>query len=60
MAKLSQAPFIKVEATKFTEVGFHGKDVDQMIKDLVEISIGMVKKRLREVVTFSLCSEIVN
>lgn len=49
MAKLSQAPFIKVEATKFTEVGFHGKDVDQMIKDLVEISIGMVKKRLREV-----------
>ena len=34
--------------------------MDQMIKDLVEISIGMVKKRLREVVTFSLCSEIVN
>ncbi|CAM9703566.1 unnamed protein product, partial [Choristocarpus tenellus] len=37
IAKLSQAPFIKVEATKFTEVGFHGKDVDSIIKDLVEV-----------------------
>jgi threonine synthase len=36
IAKLSQAPFIKVEATKFTEVGFHGKDVDQIIRDLVD------------------------
>lgn len=44
MAKLSQAPFIKVEATKFTEVGFHGRDVDQIIKDLVEISITLTKK----------------
>jgi ATP-dependent HslUV protease ATP-binding subunit HslU len=49
IAKLSQAPFIKVEATKFTEVGFHGKDVDTIIKDLLEISINMVKKRIREV-----------
>jgi ATP-dependent HslUV protease ATP-binding subunit HslU len=49
IAKLSQAPFIKVEATKFTEVGFHGKDVDQIIRDLVDISIGMTKKRVREV-----------
>jgi ATP-dependent HslUV protease ATP-binding subunit HslU len=48
MAKLSQAPFIKVEATKFTEVGFHGKDVDQIIRDLVEISINMTKKRIRD------------
>eukprot|EP00611_Tribonema_gayanum_P024061 TRINITY_DN5212_c0_g2_i1.p1 TRINITY_DN5212_c0_g2~~TRINITY_DN5212_c0_g2_i1.p1 ORF type:complete len:521 (+),score=171.69 TRINITY_DN5212_c0_g2_i1:132-1694(+) len=44
LAKLSQAPFIKVEATKFTEVGFHGRDVDQIIKDLLENAITMVKK----------------
>lgn len=49
MAKLCQAPFIKVEATKFTEVGFHGKDVDQIIRDLVDISISMTKKRFKEV-----------
>ncbi|KAJ1432475.1 ATP-dependent hsl protease ATP-binding subunit hslU [Ochromonadaceae sp. CCMP2298] len=50
IAKLSQAPFIKVEATKFTEVGFHGKDVDQIIRDLVDVSISMTKKRLKGVV----------
>ena len=49
MAKLTQAPFIKVEATKFTEVGFHGKDVDQIIIDLVEASINMTKKRITDV-----------
>jgi hypothetical protein len=48
IAKLSQAPFIKVEATKFTEVGFHGKDVDQIIRDLVDVSIAMTRKRLKE------------
>ena len=48
IAKLSQAPFIKVEATKFTEVGFHGKDVDQIIRDLVDVSITMTRKRLKE------------
>ena len=48
MAKLTQAPFIKVEATKFTEVGFHGKDVDQIIRDLVDISMNMTKKRFRD------------
>lgn len=48
MAKLCQAPFIKVEATKFTEVGFHGKDVDTIIRDLVDISINMTKKRIKE------------
>eukprot|EP01038_Epipyxis_sp_PR26KG_P009083 gene9083-12249_t len=48
IAKLSQAPFIKVEATKFTEVGFHGKDVDQIIRELVDISIGMTKKKIKE------------
>jgi ATP-dependent HslUV protease ATP-binding subunit HslU len=49
IAKLCQAPFIKVEATKFTEVGFHGKDVDQIIRDLLDISINMTKKRIKEV-----------
>jgi ATP-dependent HslUV protease ATP-binding subunit HslU len=52
IAKLSQAPFIKVEATKFTEVGFHGKDVDQIIRDLLDVSINMTKKRLKEVSKF--------
>ncbi len=45
IAKMSDAPFIKVEATKFTEVGFHGRDVDQIIRDLVEVSVNMTKKR---------------
>lgn len=45
MAKLADAPFIKVEATKFTEVGFRGADVDQIIKDLVEIGINLVRDR---------------
>ncbi|CAM9395615.1 unnamed protein product, partial [Laminaria digitata] len=45
VAKMSQAPFIKVEATKFTEVGFHGQDVDRIIKDLVEVGITMTKKK---------------
>ena len=38
-----------MEATKFTEVGFHGKDVDQIIRDLVDISINMTKQRIKEV-----------
>ena len=45
MAALSDAPFIKVEATKFTEVGYHGRDVDQIIRDLMDIAIQHVKKR---------------
>jgi ATP-dependent HslUV protease ATP-binding subunit HslU len=49
IAKLSQAPFVKVEATKYTEVGFHGKDVDHIIRDLVDVSIAMTKKRIKEV-----------
>merc|ERR1719486_546937 len=48
LAKLADAPFIKVEATKYTEVGFHGRDVDQIIRDLVEISINQTKARLRK------------
>lgn len=47
LAKLADAPFVKVEATKFTEVGFHGRDVDQMIRDLVENSLLMVRQRMR-------------
>tara|TARA_B100000989_G_scaffold292235_1_gene267812 strand:- start:1162 stop:2475 length:1314 start_codon:yes stop_codon:yes gene_type:complete len=41
LAKLAQAPFLKVEATKFTEVGYVGRDVEQIVRDLVEISISM-------------------
>ncbi len=48
IAKLSQAPFVKVEATKFTEVGFHGRDVDSIIRDLVEVSINLTKKAKME------------
>src|ERR1043166_2784222 len=43
LASLTGAPFIKVEATKFTEVGYHGRDVDSMIRDLLDSSIGMVR-----------------
>ncbi|SCJ19655.1 ATP-dependent protease ATPase subunit ClpY [uncultured Clostridium sp.] len=45
LAKLVQAPFVKVEATKFTEVGYVGRDVESMIRDLVEASIRMVKQQ---------------
>src|SRR5436309_11751656 len=48
LAKLANAPFIKVEATKFTEVGYVGRDVEQMIRDLVEAAIGMVKTARRK------------
>ena len=51
LARLAQAPFIKVEATKFTEVGYVGRDVEQIIRDLVEISVHMVRERLRKQVT---------
>jgi ATP-dependent HslUV protease ATP-binding subunit HslU len=47
LAKLAQAPFLKVEATKFTEVGYVGRDVDQIIRDLVEIAIAMIRERRR-------------
>jgi len=48
MAALGGAPFIKVEATKFTEVGYHGRDVDQIIRDLMDISINLTKKRFSD------------
>src|SRR5579883_132074 len=47
LAKLAQAPFLKVEATKFTEVGYVGRDVEQIIRDLVEIAISITRERLR-------------
>ena len=43
LAKLSQAPFVKVEASKFTEVGYVGRDVESMIRDLIEVSVNLVK-----------------
>jgi ATP-dependent HslUV protease ATP-binding subunit HslU len=48
LAKLAQAPFLKVEATKFTEVGYVGRDVDQIMRDLVETAIGQVRAARRE------------
>ncbi|WP_448192132.1 ATP-dependent protease ATPase subunit HslU [Azospirillum sp. sgz301742] len=48
LAKLAQAPFLKVEATKFTEVGYVGRDVEQIVRDLVEIAITLTKERLRK------------
>ena len=46
LAKLTDAPFVKVEATKYTEVGFHGKDVDSIIKDLVDVSVKRQRAKL--------------
>jgi ATP-dependent HslUV protease ATP-binding subunit HslU len=48
LARLANAPFLKVEATKFTEVGYVGRDVDQMIRDLLEAGIGMIKTARRK------------
>jgi len=48
LAKLAKAPFIKIEATKFTEVGYVGRDVESIIRDLLEIAISQVKSRKRE------------
>src|SRR5690625_6240295 len=45
LAKLAQAPFIKVEATKFTEVGYVGRDVESIIRDLVDMSIKMHREK---------------
>jgi ATP-dependent HslUV protease ATP-binding subunit HslU len=50
LARLAQSPFIKVEASKFTEVGYVGRDVEAMVRDLVELAVGMVREeRLEEV-----------
>jgi len=48
LAKLAGAPFVKVEATKFTEVGYVGRDVEQIVRDLVEVAIGLTREKMRE------------
>jgi ATP-dependent HslUV protease ATP-binding subunit HslU len=48
LAKLAQAPFLKVEATKFTEVGYVGRDVEQIVRDLLEVGIGLVRSAKRK------------
>ena len=48
LARLADAPFLKVEATKFTEVGYVGRDVESIVRDLVEISIHMTRERMRK------------
>ncbi len=51
LAKLAKAPFVKVEATKFTEIGYVGRDVESIIRDLVEIAINNTRKEMRRSVT---------
>src|SRR6188508_1012527 len=48
LARIADAPFVKVEASKFTEVGYVGRDVESMVRDLVEQSVNMVKARKKE------------
>ena len=48
LAKLAQAPFLKVEATKFTEVGYVGRDVEQIVRDLLEVGVGLVRAAKRK------------
>ena len=48
LARLAGAPFLKVEATKFTEVGYVGRDVDSIVRDLVEVAVGLVREQKRE------------
>ena len=50
LARLAQAPFLKVEASKYTEVGYVGRDVESMIRDLTELSVNMVKAEMTEAV----------
>ena len=60
LAKLSGAPFVKVEATKYTEVGFHGKDVDTMIKDLVDVAITLQRNKMKEAVKAEVAAAVEN
>ena len=53
LSKLAQAPFIKVEATKFTEVGYVGRDVESIVRDLIEIAITMVREIKRKAVSYT-------
>src|SRR5437868_3808614 len=50
LATLTEAPFIKVEATKYTEVGYHGRDVESMVRDLLDVAINLVKTEQTETV----------
>src|ERR1700709_1355680 len=50
LAGLVRAPFIKVEATKYTEVGYHGRDVESMVRDLLDVSIDLVRREMHETV----------
>ena len=50
LAQLVGAPFLKIEATKYTEVGYHGRDVESMVRDLTEIAVGMIKQEQRRLV----------
>src|SRR3954462_11506441 len=50
LAGLTNAPFIKVEATKYTEVGYHGRDVESMIRDLLDSSIALVREEMTDAV----------
>jgi len=60
LAKLAGAPFVKVEATKYTEVGFHGKDVDTMIKDLVDVAINLQRNKMKEAVKAEVSAAVEN
>src|SRR5580658_4565401 len=48
LARLAQAPFLKVEATKFTEVGYVGRDVESIVRDLVDVSLNMLRESSRK------------
>src|ERR1700741_3035397 len=50
LAQLVGAPFLKIEATKYTEVGYHGRDVESMVRDLTEIAVGMIRQEQRALV----------
>jgi ATP-dependent HslUV protease ATP-binding subunit HslU len=50
LAQLVGAPFLKIEATKYTEVGYHGRDVESMVRDLTEIAVGMIRQEQRGLV----------
>ena len=58
LAKLARAPFIKVEATKFTEVGFVGKDVDQIIRDLVDVALALEKTKALDEIKDKVASKV--
>jgi hypothetical protein len=57
---MAGAPFVKVEATKYTEVGFHGKDVDTMIKDLVDVAINLQRNKMKEAVKAEVSAAVEN